>query len=326
MLRLASGLGPGNRISAVLRVKAAQITFCDTEPLTMRVTIFGATGMLGKALMRQWTNAGDEMTGLGSAEADIRNPDQVKEALQETRPDWIVLCAAYTDVDGCELNPQLATSVNTYGAMNVAKAAADSRAKLLFISTDYVFGGRKSSPYETDDPRNPINVYGASKAKAEEELSKILPGCSIVRTSWLFGSGGKCFPDTILRVAAGRPEIEVVNDQRGCPTYTLDLAGAIIRLCRAQASGIVHCTNSGECTWYDFAVEIVRQSELKTVVRPTTSNKYVRAAQRPAYSVLSPASLARYGIQMQAWQQSLADYLADRSAGHANAVSSATEP
>jgi dTDP-4-dehydrorhamnose reductase len=276
----------------------------------MRTLVFGATGMLGKAVVRRWT--GDEVTGVGSAQADIRNPEQVEKTISEAKPDWVILAAAYTDVDGCELNPQLAAAVNTRGAVNVAKVAARLPAKVLFISTDYVFDGKKTSPYETGDARNPINVYGKTKAEAEERISQILPGCSIVRTSWLFGPGGKCFPDTILRLAAERKQIDVVDDQRGCPTYTVDLADAIVRLCRLGAQGIIHCTNQGECSWYEFAREIIRQAGLKTTIRPTTSEKYVRPAERPRYSVLSGSSLAQFGIAMRPWQSTLPAFLAER--------------
>jgi dTDP-4-dehydrorhamnose reductase len=184
---------------------------------------------------------------------------------------------------------------------------------LLFVSTDYVFDGKNTSPYEVNEERNPINVYGKSKADAEEQIVGILPDNCILRTSWLFGPGGKCFPDTILRLAATRPEIDVVSDQRGCPTYTFDLADAIIKLCRSSARGIVHCTNSGECSWYEFASEILRQAASKTRVRPTTSERFVRPAERPKYSVLSPSSLTAYGITMRSWQQTLPDYLQQRS-------------
>jgi len=286
----------------------------------MRVAIFGATGMLGKTLLRQWRD--DEIVPLGSAQADIRNPDQVQRAIEKAKPDWTVLAAAYTDVDGCEINPTLASTVNTHGAMNVAKAAALAGSKLVFISTDYVFDGKNTSPYETNHARNPINAYGRSKADAEEKLAEILPDCCIVRTSWLFGAGGKCFPDTILKVAATRPQIEVVNDQRGCPTYTFDLADAIVRLCRSDAKGIVHCTNVGDCTWFEFAQEIIRQASLTTGVKPTTSDKYVRPAERPKYSVLSAASLHGYGIEMRPWQATLADYLPERARSHAELGSS----
>ena len=276
----------------------------------MKVLIFGATGMLGKALMRVWKQ--DEVVGLGSGDADIRNPEQVQAQVERVKPDWIVLGAAYTDVDGCEINPQLANSVNNFGAVNVAKAAAKGGAKLLFVSTDYVFDGKGTTPYETSEPRNPINTYGKSKADAETGILRVLPDACIARTSWLFGAGGKCFPDTILKLAATRPQIEVVNDQRGCPTFTDDLAAAIIQLCRTNAQGIVHCANSGDCTWYDFACEIVKQAAAKTTVKPTTSDRFVRPAARPQYSVLSPASLHAYGISMRPWQEALRDYLPQR--------------
>ncbi len=277
----------------------------------MRVLVFGATGMLGKALTRVWKD--DEVVGLGSAHADIRIPEQVDAQVQRIRPDWIVLCAAYTDVDGCELNPQLATSVNTFGAVNVAKVAAKLGVKLLFLSTDYVFDGTNSQPYETSNLRNPINSYGQSKAEAERKIREILPQSCIVRTSWLFGAGGKCFPDTILKLAATRSQIEVVADQRGCPTYTDDLASAIVRLCRRNAEGLIHATNSGDCTWCDFACEVLEQAGLTTKVLPTTSDKFVRPANRPRYSVLSPASLLAYGVAMRPWRQTLPAYLAQRS-------------
>ena len=271
--------------------------------------------MLGKALLRQWPTDCDEVTGLGSAQADIRDSTQVESAIRNSRPDWIVLAAAYTDVDGCELNLTLASEVNTQGAVNVARAAGDAGARLLFVSTDYVFDGTNSIPYEVGDARKPINAYGKSKANAELKVLSILPDACIVRTSWLFGPGGKCFPDTILKLAATRAELEVVNDQRGCPTYTLDLADAIAALCKSEtARGIVHCTNQGDCTWYDFAGEIIRQAGLKTVVRPTTSEKFVRPAPRPKYSVLSTASLSSYGISMRPWQETVTDYLSLRPA------------
>ncbi len=273
----------------------------------MRITIFGATGLLGKALVREWKD--DEVTGLSSADGDIRDEKQVSTLVQRARPDWIVLAAAYTDVDGCESNRDLAFEVNCRGAVNVARVAKERGARLLFLSTDYVFDGTKTTPYETNDQRSPRSVYGHSKAEAEVQLAEILPECCIVRTSWLFGPGGKCFPDTILKLAASRPELEVVGDQRGSPTYSIDLARAIIQLCRHGASGVVHVTNHGECSWYEFAREIVGQAGLKTVVRETTSDKFVRPAERPKYSVLSPESLQKRGIAMPDWQDALNRYL-----------------
>jgi dTDP-4-dehydrorhamnose reductase len=276
----------------------------------MRVTIFGATGLLGKALVREWKS--DEVTGLGSKDADIRDPQQVLAAVGRTQPEWIVLAAAYTDVDGCESNRELAFAVNCAGAVNVAQAAKACGSHLLFLSTDYVFDGLSATPYETDHPRAPQCVYGKSKADAEEQLLQILPNCCIVRTSWVFGVGGKCFPGTILRIAATKPEIDVVDDQRGRPTYTPDLARAIIQLCQQQAAGIVHLTNAGDCTWFEFAREIVSDAGLHTVVRPTTSEKFVRPAKRPKYSVLSAKSRRKYGIDMPHWRDALRAYLREK--------------
>jgi len=281
----------------------------------MRITIFGATGLLGKDLIKEWPalHSEDIVTGLGSGDCDIRDAQQVATAVKRTEPDWIVLSAAYTDVDGCETNRDLAFAVNRDGAANVAKAAKAQGARLLFVSTDYVFDGKSSVPYETDHPRAPQGVYGRSKADAEERLLEISPEFCIARTSWLFGMGGKCFPDTILKLAATRKEIDVVSDQRGSPTYSVDLARAIIPLCHANATGIIHATNRGECSWFEFAQEIVSRAGLSTAVRPTTSDKFVRPAPRPAYSVLSPKSLERYKITMPDWQHALGRYMWERS-------------
>jgi dTDP-4-dehydrorhamnose reductase len=216
-------------------------------------------------------------------------------------------------VDGCESHQDLAFAVNRDGAVNVAQAAKEGGARLLFLSSDYVFDGKKSSPYETGDERNPQSVYGRTKAEAEIRLVGVLQDCCIARTSWLFGVGGKCFPDTILRLAASRSALDVVNDQRGCPTYSVDLARAIIQLCQKDARGIVHVTNAGNCTWFEFAREIVQMSGSSTDVKPVSSQQMSRPAPRPAYSVLSSASLDRYGIEMPEWQDALRRYLQERS-------------
>ena len=276
----------------------------------MRVLILGATGLLGKALVRAWT--ADEVLAMGSRDVDIRDSAKVREVVERARPDWVVLAAAYTDVDGCESHRELAFSVNRDGAVNVAEAARQAGAKLIFLSSDYVFDGKKTSPYEVDDVRDPQSVYGHSKAEAEVKLLEILPHCCIARTSWVFGVGGRCFPDTILRLAASRPALDVVNDQRGCPTYTVDLARAIIQLCRKGISGIVHVTNAGDCSWFEFAQEIVVGAGLATKVRPVSSQQMARPAPRPAYSVLSATSLRRDGIEMPGWKDALGRYLQER--------------
>jgi dTDP-4-dehydrorhamnose reductase len=276
----------------------------------MRVTIFGASGLLGKALMREWR--GDSVTGLSSSDADIRDEKRVDQLVQEQRPDWIILTAAYTDVDGCESNRDLAFAVNRDGAVIVAKAAKAAGARLLFLSSDYVFDGTKTTPYETGDARNPQSVYGRSKAEAEIGLLELLPNCCIVRTSWLFGLGGKCFPDTILKLAADRLALDVVNDQRGCPTYVVDLARTIIQLCRQNADGIVHATNLGDCTWFEFAEQIVQGAALTASVRPVSSRQMARPTPRPKYSVLSPSRLQALRVIMPSWRDALGRYLEER--------------
>jgi dTDP-4-dehydrorhamnose reductase len=276
----------------------------------MKAMIVGASGLLGKALMRQWR--ADEVVGLSSGDVDIRDAAKVREVVERDRPGWMVLAAAYTNVDDCESHPDLAFAVNRDGAVNVANAAKRTGARLVFLSSDYVFDGKKTSPYETGDARNPQSVYGRSKAEAEMQLLEVLPECCILRTSWLFGTGGKCFPDTILKAATSRPALDVVNDQRGGPTYSVDLSRAIVELCRNQVSGIVHVTNAGDCSWFEFAREIVKGVGLATEVRPVSSQQMARPAPRPAYSVLSSKSLERYGISLPAWQDALQRYLQER--------------
>lgn len=266
--------------------------------------------MLGQDLVKAFDGA--VVAAPSSKEADIRDQVRIAQVVRDAKPDWIVLSAAYTDVDGCETNHDLAFAVNCEGAVHVANAARAVGSRLMFLSTDYVFDGSKSSPYEAVDSRNPINVYGETKARAEERLLEVLPNVCIVRTSWLFGHGGKCFPATILKLAASRPEISVVNDQRGSPTFTRDLSSVLVQLCEKNARGIVHATNSGSCTWYDFAKEIVQSAGLQTVVKPVTSAEFPRPARRPHNSVLSPNSLEGYGIRMPEWQDALLRYLETR--------------
>jgi dTDP-4-dehydrorhamnose reductase len=277
----------------------------------MRVLVFGASGMLGKDLLAAFPE--DDVTGLGSEDADLRDVSSVLSKTQQARPDWIILCAAYTDVDGCEKDPARAFAVNRDGAAHVARAAVQTGSRLVFISSDYVFDGEKRTPYEIEDPRNPINVYGRSKAEAESNLSEIVPDCCIVRTSWLFGVGGKCFPDTILKLARTQPELRVVDDQRGCPTYTPDLAAVLASLVRKQANGVVHVTNGGSCSWFEFARAILAARSTETTVIPVSTAEFPRPARRPPHSVLSGRSLQGFGIKLPDWQDALKRYLHQRN-------------
>ncbi len=278
----------------------------------MRILVLGARGMLGTDLLKEWQS--DELIPAGSAEADLRDFLQVEKLVQKVRPDWIILSAAYTDVDGCEKNPELAFAVNSTGVENVARAAHSTAARVFLVSTDYVFDGNGVRPYETSDPIAPLNVYGASKAAGEQALQKNSSSWCIGRTSWLFGVHGPSFPDKILRAAETRPELSVVNDQIGSPTYTRDLAAAIRDLVQKDARGIVHITNEGICSWFDFAREILAQSGRGSLsVRPITTDQSARPARRPHYSVLSPASLHACGLKLRPWQDALRAFLEERS-------------
>jgi dTDP-4-dehydrorhamnose reductase len=278
----------------------------------MRVLVLGATGMLGTDLLKEWLS--DELIPAGSAEADLRDFAQLERLVRNVRPDWIVLSAAYTDVDGCERNPELAFAVNGAGVENVARAARSWGARVFLVSTDYVFDGRGHRPYEVAEPVAPLNVYGASKAAGEAALRSGHSAWCIGRTSWLFGVHGPSFPDKILRAAETRPELSVVNDQIGSPTYTRDLARAIRDLVLKDARGIVHITNEGICSWFDFACEILFQSGRNSVpILPISTDQSARPARRPNYSALSPSSLHAYGMRLRPWQDALKAFLEERS-------------
>jgi dTDP-4-dehydrorhamnose reductase len=275
----------------------------------VRVLVIGASGMLGTDLLQEWQS--DEIIPATSSDADIRDAAQVRALIDQHRPDWIVLAAAYTDVDGSERNRDLAFAVNGSGAENVAQAAAAFGAKVFYISTDYVFDGKSAKPYEPEDPVGPLSAYGASKAAGEAAIQKLSKGWCIARTSWLFGASGISFPEKILQASETRPELLVVADQYGSPTFTRDLAVAIRDLIHANASDIVNVTNTGSCSWYEFAKEILHQAGRKTPVLPISTAESNRLATRPAYSVLSAKSLQGYGITMRPWQEALRIYLSE---------------
>lgn len=275
----------------------------------MRILIIGSNGLLGSDLAESW--AGDTIIPATSRDADIRDIAQVRKLVMQARPGWIILAAGYTDVDGSERNPELAFAVNRDGARNVSVVAREHDAKLCYLSTDYVFDGVATRPYEPGDPVHPLNVYGASKVAGEEAVKEHAGHSLIVRTSWLFGPSKSCFPEKILRAADSQPELRVVHDQFGSPTYTIDLAAAIRELARAGARGTLNITNSGSCSWFEFAKETLRAAGRSTPVSAITSGEAGRPARRPAYSVLSPKASASYGITMRAWQEALAAYLVE---------------
>jgi dTDP-4-dehydrorhamnose reductase len=273
----------------------------------MRILIIGSNGLLGSDLVADWT--GDVVISATSSDADIREFEQVRQLVASEHPDWIILAAGYTDVDGSERNPDLAFAVNRGGTKNVSVVARELGAKLCYLSTDYVFDGTATRPYEPEDAVSPLNVYGASKAAGEKAVQEQAGRWLIARTSWLFGAARVSFPEKILLAADSQPELKVVADQTGSPTYTKDLATAIRDLVRSDAHGILNITNSGTCSWFEFAKETLRRSGRSTLISPITSAEAGRPARRPAYSVLSPKALASHGIAMRGWQEALDAYL-----------------
>lgn len=255
-----------------------------------RVLITGARGLLGTPTARMFAALeGVNVLAAGHGELDITNHNDVRSCLEVFRPDLVINCAAFTKVDACESESDRAERVNGHGAGIVAEAAAAVNARLIHISTDYVFDGASTQPYRAEAPPAPAELlcaYGRSKLLGERLVQTKHPSPLIVRTAWVYGEDGPCFPRTILRLAAERPELRVVSDQTGSPTYAADLAGALVALAQRGATGIVHVTNGGQCTWYEFACEIVRLAGMTTKVIPIATEEYPLPARRPKYSVL----------------------------------------
>ena len=276
----------------------------------MRILVFGSTGMLGQALLPV-LQPSHRVTGLASKDCDIRDAGAVKAVVRAAKPELVIHLAAFTDVDGCELDPLRAEASNGTGTRNVAQACAEGSAGMLYISSDYVFDGCKASPYVESDPPNPLNVYGRSKLQGERHVQELVDRHFIVRTSWLFGLRGKNFVATILRIARQQRELRVVNDQRGSPTYVRHLSLALAELVGSNAYGIYHVTASGSCTWFEFAQRIVLHSGIRDVrVVPVSSEELARPARRPANSVLENHRLIIQHIRLLPhWEEGLAAYL-----------------
>jgi len=268
----------------------------------VRIVITGAEGQLGIALRQ--VLLGHQLTALDLPSFDLADSD-CGRAIVEASPEVVIHAGAYTNVDGAERNPALAMTINADGTERVAWAATQTRARLIYISTDYVFDGLGTRPYIESDPTNPVSVYGESKRAGE---LRALAGCQntlVIRTAWLYGHHGRNFVKTILQLAVDHPCLKVVADQRGCPTFAEDLAGMIGNLLTHPAQGVLHVTNEGDCTWHDFATEIVRLSGLRVPVEAITTAEMPRPAKRPAYSVLSADRLHQLGFRMPAWQDGL---------------------
>jgi dTDP-4-dehydrorhamnose reductase len=271
----------------------------------VRVLVTGAKGQLGVELL-DVLGRDDDTVGFDLPELNITKPEAAR-VIAEARPAWVVHAAAWTDVDGCERDPSRALLVNGEGTRRVAEACRAIGAGLVYLSTDYVFDGRKGAPYRETDPVSPLSAYARSKVAGEEAVRAAAPRWAIVRTAWLFGASGKNFVKTIVEKAAAGGPLRVVDDQVGSPTYARDLAEAIAQLVSRGLTGTYHLTNAGSCSWYAFTRAIVEEAGLVHVaVTPMTTAELGRLAPRPAHSVLANHAWAAAGLRpLRPWREAL---------------------
>ena len=277
----------------------------------MRILITGANGQLGCDLQR--TLASHELILMDFPTFDLTK-SSCEEQVASAQPDVVIHTAAYTEVDGAEHQPDLAMAVNVQGTEWVARGTARAKARLIYISTDYVFDGLKRNPYLESDLANPLNVYGKSKLEGERRALDLYPDSLVVRTSWLYGAHGKNFVKTIMRLAVEQSELRVVADQRGCPTNAADLAQTLAQMLRVDIRGIVHATGTGDCTWHELASTIVSAMGRQTPIHPITTADAGRRAARPSYSVLANSILKQSEITLPHWRDSLAKFVKSTAA------------
>lgn len=281
-------------------------------PETLKIMVTGARGMLGSDLC-QVLDSDFQVYGFDIEDFDIVDEQATMHWALKIEPDVIFHLAAYTNVDGSEDNRETAFAVNAIGTQNISRAARNSNSRLIYLSTDYVFDGTKGEPYvETDEP-NPINYYGLTKLYGELYVAQLTLHHLIVRTSWLFGPNGKNFVDTIIAKAEAGESLKVVNDQHGCPTYTLHLARALREAMESNLEGIIHLTNAGATTWYELAIYALNSAGVSADVKPVSSRAYPTKAKRPAYSVLSSSVAGSSSIrELPPWQDGVRDHLRRR--------------
>jgi len=276
----------------------------------MKVLVTGAGGMLGKDLLPCLLERGHESLAFPHDDLDITDLRAIKTAVNNFRPELIINCAAYTKVDEAEREQEHAFMVNGLGVHNLCLTCQERDIPLVHFSSDYVFDGTKAGPYIIYDTPNPINAYGRSKLIGEKYVLWLLSKFYLIRTSWLFGLHGKNFVETMLKFGQGQKHTSVVNDQRGCPTWTCHLAQAVVALIETGRYGIYHITNSEPTTWFDFAREILRLSNADIEVSPTSSDKFPQPAKRPQNSVLDPFPLPEVlAREMPCWRDALKEYL-----------------
>jgi dTDP-4-dehydrorhamnose reductase len=280
----------------------------------MRILVLGHMGMLGSDIVGKLGGSHD-VIGKDIEDFDIAIQEDCRRVIVESDAEIVINAAAYTNVDDCEDNREICFAVNADGVKNVARSCRKQGIKIVHFSTDYVFDGTQNTPYTEDFPYNPINVYGQSKLQGELYLREHSDNYILIRTAWLYGKNGKNFVDTIIEKAKIEKSLQVVNDQIGSPTYTVDLASAVKVLIEGNHTGIFHVTNRGTCSWYEFALKILEYEDIKNVeVKPVTSGMFPRKALRPQYSVLSCKKFSDMTQRtMRFWQIALKDYINRRS-------------
>lgn len=283
----------------------------------MRILVTGASGQLGHDLVIELNKRGHDVIGVGSKDLNITDGKAVVDMLSKLKPEAVMHCAAYTAVDNAEDDKDRCNEVNHIGTENVARACAEIGAKMLYLSTDYVFSDDGEKPWEPDDAVNPLNTYGLTKYLGEEAVRKYVKNHFIVRISWVFGVNGKNFVKTMLRLGAEREKITVVDDQIGSPTYTVDLARLLADMIATDKYGTYHATNEGFCSWYEFACAIMEKAGLKAKVLPVTSAEYPVKAKRPFNSRMSKDKLTENGFEcLPHWEDALDRYLIEMEVNH----------
>lgn len=276
----------------------------------MRVFVTGVKGQLGYDVMNELEKQGLEGIGVDIDEMDITDADQVNKVIKEAAPDTVIHCAAYTAVDAAEDNEEICRKVNAQGTENIAKVCEELDIKMMYISTDYVFNGQGERPWEPDDEREPLNVYGQTKYEGELAIEEHVKKFFTVRIAWVFGVNGKNFIKTMLNLGKTHDHLTVVNDQTGSPTYTYDLARLLVDMIQTDKYGRYHATNEGICTWYEFACEIFKQAGMNVFVAPVSSDEYPAKAKRPSNSRMDKGKLTANGFTpLPTWQDALSRYL-----------------
>ena len=276
----------------------------------MKVLVTGYNGQLGYDVVKKLEENSIECTGTTRKDFDLTNEKETKKFIENYHPDVVVHCAAYTKVDQAEDEKELSYQVNVVGTRFVAEACKEINAKMVYISTDYVFDGKGNKPFEVTDQPNPINYYGLTKYKGELEVKKILEQYFIVRISWVFGENGNNFVKTMLKLGKERDSLDIVADQVGSPTYTYDLARLIIDMIKTDKYGIYHATNEGYCSWYEFAKEIFRIANINVEINPIKTEDYSTKAKRPKNSTLNKKKLDINGFKrLMNWEESLEELI-----------------